>query len=214
MSRRERAAVRVSLTERVRIEAGGAVVEEAHLPGRQGRLVFAYLVAAQGRPVPRDELAEALWGDVPPATWEKALSLLISKLRGLLGRARAGRVRASDERFRLLPAHPAGRHLGRRSRCRRGSDRGRARARGGRPRRGPRRGVDGRDDRSAHLPAGRGRALGRGGARRAPGNARGRALELPGGGEPAVGRCSRGGEVRAERADCRSSRSARLDTGA
>ena len=53
-------------------------------PGRQGRLVFAYLVAAQGRPVPRDELAEALWGDAPPATWEKALSVLVSKLRALL----------------------------------------------------------------------------------------------------------------------------------
>ena len=77
-------AVRVSLTERVRIEAGGAVVDEARLPGRQGRFVFAYLVAAQGRPVPRDELSEALWGDVPPATWEKALSLLVSKLRAVL----------------------------------------------------------------------------------------------------------------------------------
>ena len=74
----------MSLTERVRIEARGAVVDEARLPGRQGRFVFAYLVTAQGRPVPRDELAEALWGDVPPATWEKALSLLVSKLRAVL----------------------------------------------------------------------------------------------------------------------------------
>jgi YVTN family beta-propeller protein len=77
-------AVRVSLTERLRIEAGGAVVDEARLPGRQGRFVFAYLVAAQGHPVARGELAEALWGDVPPATWEKALSLLVSKLRAVL----------------------------------------------------------------------------------------------------------------------------------
>ena len=76
--------VRVSLTERVRIESGGAVVDEPRFPGRQGRLVFAYLLAAQGRPVPRDELAEALWGDDPPATWEKALSVLVSKLRALL----------------------------------------------------------------------------------------------------------------------------------
>ncbi len=76
--------VRVSLTERVRIESGGAVVDEPRFPGRQGRLVFAYLLAAQARPVPRDELAEALWGDEPPATWEKALSVLVSKLRALL----------------------------------------------------------------------------------------------------------------------------------
>jgi YVTN family beta-propeller protein len=76
--------VRVSLTERVRIESGGAVVDEPRFPGRQGRLVFAYLLAAQARPVPRDELAEALWGDEPPATWEKALSVLVSKVRALL----------------------------------------------------------------------------------------------------------------------------------
>jgi len=70
--------------ERVSIEARGAVVDEQRFPGRQGRLVFAYLLAEQGRPVPRDELAEALWGDMPPATWEKALSVLVSKLRALL----------------------------------------------------------------------------------------------------------------------------------
>ena len=76
--------VRVSLTDRVSIEARGAVVDEQRFPGRQGRLVFAYLLAAHGRPVPRDELGEALWGDEPPATWEKALSVLVSKLRALL----------------------------------------------------------------------------------------------------------------------------------
>jgi YVTN family beta-propeller protein len=37
--------------------------------------------------VPRDELAEAIWGETPPATWEKALSVLVSKLRGVLADA-------------------------------------------------------------------------------------------------------------------------------
>jgi alpha-glucoside transport system substrate-binding protein len=60
------------------------VVGEERFPGRQGRLLFACLVAEQGRPVPRDELAEALWAESPPATWEKALTVLVSKLRGLL----------------------------------------------------------------------------------------------------------------------------------
>lgn len=77
-------AVRVSLTDRISIEADGVVVDEQRFPGRQGRLVFAYLLAAQGRPVPRDELADALWGDELPAKWEKALSVLVSKLRALL----------------------------------------------------------------------------------------------------------------------------------
>jgi YVTN family beta-propeller protein len=46
--------------------------------------VFAYLVAEEGRPVPHAELAQAVWGDTPPATWEKALSVVVSKLRALL----------------------------------------------------------------------------------------------------------------------------------
>ena len=63
------------------VEADGVLVGEERFPGRQGRLPFACLVAEQGRPVPRDELAEALWGEAPPATWEKALTVLVSKLR-------------------------------------------------------------------------------------------------------------------------------------
>jgi len=76
-------AVRVSLTERLSIEGGGVVVGDQRFP-RQGRLVFAYLLAADGKPVPKDELAEALWGDELPARWEKALTVLVSKLRALL----------------------------------------------------------------------------------------------------------------------------------
>jgi YVTN family beta-propeller protein len=76
--------LKVFLAGRVAVEADGVLVDEERFPGRQGRLLFAYLVAEQGRPVPRDELAEALWGETPPVTWEKALSVLVSKLRGLL----------------------------------------------------------------------------------------------------------------------------------
>jgi branched-chain amino acid transport system substrate-binding protein len=75
--------VRISLIGRVRVEDGG-VIDESQLVGRQGRLFFAYLVAEHDRPVPRDELAEALWGETPPVTWEKALTVLASKLRRLL----------------------------------------------------------------------------------------------------------------------------------
>jgi branched-chain amino acid transport system substrate-binding protein len=46
--------------------------------------VFAYLAAQEGRPVPRGELADLLWDDEPPATWEKALRVLMTKLRALL----------------------------------------------------------------------------------------------------------------------------------
>jgi YVTN family beta-propeller protein len=76
--------LRISLTERLSVEANGASLDERRFPGRQGRIVFAYLAAAQGRAVPRDELAEVLWGEDLPATWEKALRVLMTKLRALL----------------------------------------------------------------------------------------------------------------------------------
>jgi YVTN family beta-propeller protein len=76
--------LKVFLAGRVAVETEGAVIDEERFPGRQGRLLFAYLVAEQGRAVPRDELAEALWGEAPPATWDKALTVIVSKLRGVL----------------------------------------------------------------------------------------------------------------------------------
>jgi SARP family transcriptional regulator, regulator of embCAB operon len=76
--------LKVFLTGRVVVEADDLLIDESGFPGRQSRLLFAYLVVEQGRPVPRDELARALWGDTPPATWEKALTVILSKLRGLL----------------------------------------------------------------------------------------------------------------------------------
>jgi basic membrane lipoprotein Med (substrate-binding protein (PBP1-ABC) superfamily)/DNA-binding SARP family transcriptional activator len=97
------------LTDRLSIEAAGVVVDEERFPGRQGRLVFAYLLAARGRPVPRDELADALWGDHPPARWEKALSVLVSKLRALLtecGVDGASALTSAFGCYKLMP--PAG----------------------------------------------------------------------------------------------------------
>ena len=75
--------LKVFLTGRVRLETDGSAIDEGRFAGRQGRLLFAYLVAEQGRPVPRDELAEALW-ETPPATWDKVLTVTVSKLRALL----------------------------------------------------------------------------------------------------------------------------------
>jgi YVTN family beta-propeller protein len=78
---------KIFLAGSVAVEIHGVVVQEAEFHGRQNRLVFAYLVAEQGRPVPRDELAEALWGEATPATWDKALTGIVSKLRSLLADA-------------------------------------------------------------------------------------------------------------------------------
>ena len=49
--------------------------------------------------MPRDELADVLWGDAPPATWEKALSVLVSKLRSLLAESGIDGARALTAAF-------------------------------------------------------------------------------------------------------------------
>jgi DNA-binding SARP family transcriptional activator/streptogramin lyase len=72
------------MTDRLAVEANGTRLDEQRFPGRQGRILFAYLAAQKGRPVPRDELAELLWRGELPATWEKALRVLMTKLRALL----------------------------------------------------------------------------------------------------------------------------------
>ena len=72
------------MTDRLAIEANGTRLDEQRFPGRQGRILFGYLAVQHGRSVPRDELAELLWGEDLPATWETALRVLTTKLRALL----------------------------------------------------------------------------------------------------------------------------------
>jgi DNA-binding SARP family transcriptional activator len=60
---------------------------EGDLPGRQGRIAFAFLVAHRLRSVTRDQLAAALWPAEPPRAADAGLSALLSKLRRALGPA-------------------------------------------------------------------------------------------------------------------------------
>lgn len=53
---------------------------DGRLPGRQGRMLLAYL-AHERRRVEREELVELLWGEFPPEAADSALSALLSKLR-------------------------------------------------------------------------------------------------------------------------------------
>jgi DNA-binding SARP family transcriptional activator len=73
-------ATRIHLCGRLTAEIAGRHVE-SQLPGRQGRLLFVYLVLHRRRPIVRDELARSLWEDEPPAASDSALSALLSKLR-------------------------------------------------------------------------------------------------------------------------------------
>ena len=77
--------IRIYLTGRVALEvAGKVVIDERQLRGKQGRLLFTYLVCERHRPVSREELATVIWPDQLSASWEGALSSLTSKLGTLL----------------------------------------------------------------------------------------------------------------------------------
>jgi DNA-binding SARP family transcriptional activator len=67
------------------IEIAGRRLETT-LPGRQGKLLFAYLAANRIRPIDRGELVAVLWptGAAPP-TAETTLTGVLSRLRHVVG---------------------------------------------------------------------------------------------------------------------------------
>ena len=74
----------VRLCGELEVMVGGRRVE---LPGRQGRLLFAYLMEHRRRPVAREDLIDALWeGEQAPADERAALNVLLARLRGAVGR--------------------------------------------------------------------------------------------------------------------------------
>jgi DNA-binding SARP family transcriptional activator len=83
--------MRIRLTGRVGIEGEAGDVSGLELPGRQGRIALAYL-ALHHRPVSRDELADVIWEQDLPHSWERDLSAVISKLKPLLARVGAQRA--------------------------------------------------------------------------------------------------------------------------
>jgi DNA-binding SARP family transcriptional activator len=80
-------ATRIQLCGRLVAEIEGRRIED-DLPGAQGRVLFAYLVASRRRPSGRSELVEVLWPEAVPTDPETALSALLSKLRRTLGATR------------------------------------------------------------------------------------------------------------------------------
>lgn len=82
----------MTLGSALRIQLCGPLVIERdeqrldrQLPGRQGRLLFAYLVCHRHRPARRAELIDAIWPEQAPTATDNALNALISKLRRVLG---------------------------------------------------------------------------------------------------------------------------------
>jgi DNA-binding SARP family transcriptional activator len=76
--------VRIQICGALAIESDGQRLD-GRLPGRQGRLLFTYLVVNRHRYIPRHELAEALWREPDPAAVDARLNPLLSKLRRVFG---------------------------------------------------------------------------------------------------------------------------------
>jgi DNA-binding SARP family transcriptional activator len=74
----------IQLCGRFEVALRGRDVSQ-QLPGRQGRLLLAYLACNRGRPVSRDELIDLLWPSDPPGLPDDVLGSLLSKLRRALG---------------------------------------------------------------------------------------------------------------------------------
>jgi pentatricopeptide repeat protein len=75
---------RIQLCGPTVVERNGERIE-GQLPGRQGRLLFAYLVLNRYRLTGRDELIGAVWPHGLPSASEAGLNALVSKLRKALG---------------------------------------------------------------------------------------------------------------------------------
>jgi DNA-binding SARP family transcriptional activator len=75
---------RVQLCGTFAVELSGRRIDHL-LPGRQGRLLFGYLVLSRLQPVSRSVLVDAVWGDDQPVNAGGALNALISKTRAVVG---------------------------------------------------------------------------------------------------------------------------------
>ena len=88
--------VRVNVLGTLSVDSDGAL-----LP-RRDRVVLAALVTRAGEPVSAEVLADALWGEAPPATWPKVVQSSMVRIRKVLG---AEAVRTTDRGYVLtLPA--------------------------------------------------------------------------------------------------------------
>jgi DNA-binding SARP family transcriptional activator len=75
---------RIQLCGRLVVQLEGERVEDS-LPGAKGRLLFAYLVLNRARRLSRDQLLIAVYGDDASPEQSSSLSVLLSKLRAVVG---------------------------------------------------------------------------------------------------------------------------------
>jgi WD40 repeat protein/DNA-binding SARP family transcriptional activator len=79
---------------------GPVVVEgDAAILGPRDRVVLAALALHPGETVSAERLADALWGDGPPATWPKVIYGCVGRLRKVLG---AAAIETARQGYRLV----------------------------------------------------------------------------------------------------------------
>ena len=92
---------RIQLCGRFVVRLDDERVEDA-LPGDKGQLLFAYLVLNRLRRIDRDELLIAVYGEEASAEHHPRLSVLLSKLRRVVGARSRPRPAVQDVHRRLL----------------------------------------------------------------------------------------------------------------
>jgi SARP family transcriptional regulator, regulator of embCAB operon len=95
-------ATRLQLCGRLVVELDGRRVEGA-LPGAKGRVLFVYLALNRERRMSRDELLTAVYGEDASPDQQSSLSVLLSKLRGVIGH---GLLAGRSELELVLPRNP------------------------------------------------------------------------------------------------------------
>jgi SARP family transcriptional regulator, regulator of embCAB operon len=76
--------LRIYLAGNIALERGASLVPESRLPGSQGRLAFALLVAERSDAVAMERIAEVLWDGEAPGAWETAVRAIVSKIRSVI----------------------------------------------------------------------------------------------------------------------------------
>ena len=79
--------LKIFLTSPMVIDAGDVVVDAAAIGSPQVRLTLCFLVTKRRQAVPRTQLADVLWPEGLPPSWEGALRGVVSKVRTALAAA-------------------------------------------------------------------------------------------------------------------------------
>lgn len=101
-----RGTTRIVLVGGPALEVDGVIVASRGPTRQRATLVLAYLMLAEGRRVPADELADAVWPEGPPASWSSSLRKLVSDVRSWLAAADLAEViSVAHQAYRLdLPS--------------------------------------------------------------------------------------------------------------